>query len=96
MPPAGLCQLLAHSSEDVLHLVMETLTEVVKADPAGAAQWEPHISPPVLSAWVAHVNDPLLSEDATDLLAALAALPACLPSLQVGWGWLAGLRVCVG
>ena len=57
--------------------------QVVRADPAGAAQWEQHISPPVLATWVAHVNDPLLSEDAVDLLAALAAVPACLPSLQV-------------
>lgn len=79
---AGLCQLLQQSEEDVLHLVMETLTEVVKADPGGAAQWEPHISPPVLEVWVAHVNDPLLSEDAADLLAALAAIPHCLPSMQ--------------
>lgn len=28
------------------------------------------------------VNDPLLSEDARELLAALAAVPACLPALQ--------------
>ena len=37
-------------------------------------------APPPLP--LAAVNDPLLSEDARELLAALAAAPACLPALQ--------------
>lgn len=42
-----------------------------------------------------NVADPLLSYDAKELLEALAAIPACLPSLQVtDWGWCgAGRRL---
>jgi hypothetical protein len=39
---------------------------------------------PALAAWVSNVADPLLSLDAREVLEALAAIPACLPSLQVG------------
>ena len=82
----GLCGMLGVSSggEDVLHLIMETLAAAVRAAPDEAARWEPHISPPVLNAWVANVADPLLAEDAKQLLAALAGVPACLQALQVG------------
>ncbi|KAL4434017.1 hypothetical protein ABPG75_000458 [Micractinium tetrahymenae] len=79
---AGLCQLLRSSSDEVLHLVLETLTAAVKAAPEAAAHWEQHISEPTLHAWVNNVADPLLSVDARELLEALAAVPACLPSLQ--------------
>lgn len=37
---------------------------------------------PALNAWVNNVADPLLAFDAKELLEALAAIPACLPSLQ--------------
>ena len=51
---------------------------------------------PALNAWVANVADPLLSLDAKDLLEALAAVPTCLPNLQVqpgvGVGWWAAER----
>lgn len=39
---------------------------------------------PALTAWVNNVADPLLSFDAKELIEALAAIPVCLPSLQVG------------
>ncbi|PRW57646.1 importin-9 isoform X1 [Chlorella sorokiniana] len=79
---AGLCQLLQSSTDEILHLVLETLTAALKAAPEAAVQWEPHISEPALNAWVNNVADPLLSYDAKELLEALAAIPACLPSLQ--------------
>lgn len=48
---------------------------------------------PALHAWINNVADPLLSVDARELLEALAAVPACLPSLQAcdqGQRWAAG------
>ena len=162
----GVCVCCA---DEILHLVLETLTAALKAAPEAAAPWEPHISggsdvpavlcfavlcmlqlcarwavfscwrgggwqwqggilasggqagtvrqaamllmlthcppppcpapswlpaEPALNAWIANVADPLLSVDARELIEALAAIPACLPSLQVGgrhsW-WCAGV-----
>lgn len=137
-------------ADEVLHLVLETLTAAAKAAPDAAAHWEQqmaggcsagalHVSSllgaadlskaglvwcgqgfrlcrvpaptlpnggitcstrgpsllaePALNAWIANVADPLLSVDARELLEALAAIPACLPNLQVsalGCGWLGG------
>ncbi|KAK9806782.1 hypothetical protein WJX72_002643 [[Myrmecia] bisecta] len=79
---AGLGALLSSSTEETLHLVLETLTVVVKADVAEAAKWEPQLSTAVLHIWANHVADPLLSIDAIDVLEALALTPAALPSLQ--------------
>lgn len=79
---AGLCTLLPNAAEDALHLVLETLTALVAADPGAAARWEPHLTPSALKAWVDNVNDPLVGVDATDLLQALANVPGCLPPLQ--------------
>lgn len=54
----------------------------VSADAAVAA--EPSISPRVLALWEANVRDPLVVMATLDLLQALAGIPACLASLQVG------------
>ncbi|PSC72945.1 importin-9 isoform X1 [Micractinium conductrix] len=78
----GLCQLLVSSTDEVLHLVLETLTAAAKAAPDAAAHWEQQMAEPALNAWIANVADPLLSVDARELLEALAAIPACLPNLQ--------------
>jgi len=58
------------------------LSMAVSADAAVAA--EPGISPRVLALWEANVRDPLVVMAALDLLQALAGIPACLASLQVG------------
>lgn len=34
----------SHSADEILHLVLETLTAALKAAPEAAVQWEPHIS----------------------------------------------------
>ena len=75
--------MLQAATEDALHLVLETLTAIINADPAAAAHGEAAVSPAVLSIWVANVSDPLLAGDTVELLEALAAIPDCLPSLQV-------------
>lgn len=68
----------------MLHIVLETLTVVIKADAQAAAVWEPHMSPAVLRLWAANVSDLLIALDATEVLQTLAANPAALPNLQVG------------
>ena len=81
---AGLGNLLQEFNEETLHIALETLTVVIKADAQAAAAWEHRVSPAVLQVWAAHVADPLIALDSTDVLQALAANPAALPSLQVG------------
>jgi len=73
----GLGTLLQNSEEEVLHLVLETLLAVVKADAAAAATWEPSLSEAVFKVWGDYANDPLIAMDAFDVLAALVAVPAC-------------------
>lgn len=75
--------MLQGSGEDVVHLVLECLAAVIRADPQGAQAWEGHISPCVLQLWVHHIADPLLAMEAGAVLQALAAGPAA-PTLQVG------------
>ena len=47
----------------------------------------PQLSGPLLHVWSTHVADPLVSEDALDVLSALAQHPGCLePLTQQVWG----------
>jgi len=78
----GLASLLPSAEEDSLHLVLGTLTSLVKIDPAGAARWAGQLIPAALKVWVDNVADPLVGEDAEDLLRMVAATPGCLPFLQ--------------
>lgn len=82
----GLQSLLNTSGEEILHLALECLTAVIKADAAAAAAMEPHLSPRLLALWSKHIHDPLLSIDAVEAIEALAKIPSILPSLQVGTG----------
>ena len=55
---------------------------VVKSDAEAAAAWSGALAPATLRVWAAKVADPLLAADARDVLEALAAVPACVPSLH--------------
>jgi importin-9 len=79
---SSLAAMLRSASEDTVHLVLEALRAVIKADQQGAVQFESGITEPVLTLWANNITDPLISEDATDVLEALAEVPACLPHLQ--------------
>ena len=68
--------------EETLHLVLEAMLVVVKADADAAAAWSGALAPATLRVWAEKVADPLLAADARDVLEALAATPACLPSLH--------------
>jgi hypothetical protein len=81
---AGVGRLLQEWSEETLHLALETLTALLRADATAAAAWEAAVSPAVLRIWADNVTDPLLALDAVDALQALAANPAALPALQAG------------
>lgn len=84
-------------AEEVLHIVLETLAVVIRADAQAAALWEPHVTPAVLRLWAANVKDPLTALDAAEVLQALAANPAALPSLQVGGSFPADAQaMCAG
>lgn len=69
---SALASLLSEISEEALHLVLDALLEVVKADPEAAAAAEPQLAPLLLQLWGRHFNDPSLSGDAAELLSALA------------------------
>ncbi len=79
----GLQNLLNTTGEETLHLALECLTAVIKADAAAAAALEPQLSPRLLALWSKHVHDPLLSIDAVEAIEALAGIPSILPTLQV-------------
>ena len=78
----GLGMLLGESTEETLHLVLEALLVLIKADGAAAAAWLNALVPATLNIWAAHVTDPLLSADTTEIFEALAAVPACQPQLH--------------
>lgn len=82
-PTAGLGAMLDSVTEEQLHEVLAALAQLVAADPGTAAAAEPHLSPRVLAVWARSVTDPLVVLSALDLMQALAAIPACLASLQV-------------
>lgn len=79
---SGLAQLLPSAEEDSLHLVVETLSSLVKVDPGSAVRWSQHVIPAILKVWVDNITDPLLGEDAEELLRLFAATPGCLEILQ--------------
>lgn len=79
---SSLAAMLRTASEDTVHLVLEALRAVVMIDQQGAVQFESGITEPVLTLWANNITDPLISEDARDVLEALAKVPACLPHLQ--------------
>ena len=67
--------------DDSLHLVLEAMLVVVRADDEAAAAYNNALAPATLRLWASRVADPLLSATARDVLEALANIPACLPSL---------------
>ena len=67
---------------ETLHLVLEAMLVVVKADAEAATAWAHALAPATLRAWAERISDPLLASDARDVLEALASYPACLPSLH--------------
>jgi hypothetical protein len=72
----------AETPEETLHLVLEAILVVVKVDDAAAAAWSGALAPATLRVWAEKVADPVMAADARDVLEALAAVPACLPSLH--------------
>jgi hypothetical protein len=80
---AGAAASLANDGDcETLRLVLEAMLVVVKSDAEAAAAWSGALAPATLRVWAAKVADPLLAADARDVLEALAAVPACVPSLH--------------
>jgi hypothetical protein len=59
---------LVQSSDETLHLVLETLQAAVKADEQSATAAEANISPLILNVWANNIFDPFISIDALDTL----------------------------
>lgn len=78
----GLCHLLEGADEEGLHLVLETLTVLTKADAAGAAQASSQMVSMAFKVWMDNVIDPLIGQDAEELLRAMADTPSCLSTLH--------------
>lgn len=78
----GLGGLLGEVSEETLHLVLEALLVLIKADGAAASAWLNALAPATVKIWAEHVTDPLLSADTCEIFEALAAVPTCQPQLH--------------
>jgi len=75
--------LLQESSDETLHLVLETLQAAVKADEQSATAAEANISPLILNVWANNIFDPFISIDALDTLQTIKKVPGCLHPLTM-------------
>ncbi|XP_039044693.1 importin-9-like [Hibiscus syriacus] len=74
---SSLTDLLHQTSDETLHLVLETLQAAIKAGHESSASAEPIISPIILNMWVLHISDPFISIDAIEVLEAIKNTPGC-------------------
>ncbi|KAJ7556791.1 hypothetical protein O6H91_05G098700 [Diphasiastrum complanatum] len=73
----ALGMLLHEASEEILHLVLETLQATIEADETVSASLESTITSAILSIWAHYVSDPFISLDAMDVLETLKNVPGC-------------------
>ena len=78
----GLGNLLVDAGEETLHLILEAMLVLIKADDTAAAAWLGALAPAVLKIWAEYVRDPLVSADTSEVFEALAAIPACQAPLH--------------
>ncbi|CEG01392.1 Armadillo-type fold [Ostreococcus tauri] len=78
----GLGGLLVEAGEETIHLILEAMHVLIKADAEAAAAWLGALTPAVVKIWGEYVRDPLISADACEVFEALAAIPACQPQLH--------------
>lgn len=78
----GLGGLLIEAGDETLHLILEAMLVLIKADEAAAAAWLSALAPAVVKIWAEYVRDPLISADTCEVFEALAAIPACQPQLH--------------
>eukprot|EP00002_Diphylleia_rotans_P008676 TRINITY_DN1868_c0_g1_i1.p1 TRINITY_DN1868_c0_g1~~TRINITY_DN1868_c0_g1_i1.p1 ORF type:complete len:1012 (-),score=224.63 TRINITY_DN1868_c0_g1_i1:177-3212(-) len=77
----SVCQLISLTNNDTFHIVLETLTAVLKVDAEASASIEPSLTPFILNLWMSQPTDPLMSVNVIDIVEALAKIPECRPSL---------------
>ena len=78
----GLGNLLVDAGEETLHLILEAMLVLIKADSDAAAAWLSALAPAVVKIWAEYVRDPLVSADTTEVFEALAEIPACQAQLH--------------
>lgn len=77
-----LCNILPSTSDDTLHLTLDSLGVTLRLDPNSSAKAESQITPFILKVWSAHTEDPLITSSIKEVLEALCATPASLQSVQ--------------
>ncbi|CAH9119623.1 unnamed protein product [Cuscuta europaea] len=78
---SSLTNLLEHTSDETMHLVLETLQAAVRAGPELLPSVESILSPIILNVWASHVTDPFASIDALEVLEAIKTAPGCIQPL---------------
>jgi len=73
----ALGHLLAAATDESLEWVLSTLRVLVQHVPAAAAQSEAAMTEAVLRVWWTRANDPMAAPCCQEVVAALAAIPAC-------------------
>ncbi|GMH34505.1 hypothetical protein BSKO_02339 [Bryopsis sp. KO-2023] len=73
--------LMEECTEEMLNLVLETLTQIIKVDKETAPKFEPYLTPLVLKTWSENMNDPLFGPPAMAAIEAFSENEACLGSL---------------
>ncbi|GAV80225.1 IBN_N domain-containing protein [Cephalotus follicularis] len=78
---SSLIDLLHKASDEMKHLVLETLQVAIAAGQEASASVEPIISPVILNIWASHVSDPFISIEAVEVLEAIKNAPGCIRPL---------------
>eukprot|EP00746_Dinoflagellata_sp_MGD_P008767 gnl/MRDRNA2_/MRDRNA2_117600_c0_seq1.p1 gnl/MRDRNA2_/MRDRNA2_117600_c0~~gnl/MRDRNA2_/MRDRNA2_117600_c0_seq1.p1 ORF type:complete len:993 (+),score=202.08 gnl/MRDRNA2_/MRDRNA2_117600_c0_seq1:126-3104(+) len=68
----SLGSLLHESSEEVIHLVLESLTVIVKACPEAVVTIRDSFTPLIVQAWQKSVTDPMINAEVMDLISCAA------------------------
>ncbi len=77
----GIVTLVPQASEDVLHLVLDSLSVIVKVDQQVSAKYETVLCPAVLAVWAKHINDRFITTIVQDVMQTMANNPLCLTAV---------------
>ncbi|KAL6065637.1 Importin beta domain containing protein [Balamuthia mandrillaris] len=78
----GLVALLSESSEETLHLVLETVLFIIKTNAEACAPHGEFLCDSLMNIWSSHNNDPLITQDVKDNFFFLAKVPRCHAIMQ--------------
>eukprot|EP00271_Cylindrocystis_brebissonii_P017723 TRINITY_DN471_c0_g1_i1.p1 TRINITY_DN471_c0_g1~~TRINITY_DN471_c0_g1_i1.p1 ORF type:complete len:1065 (+),score=246.85 TRINITY_DN471_c0_g1_i1:95-3289(+) len=83
---------LGKVDDELLHLALEALEAVIKSDDEFILPLESQVTPTLFTIWAENITDPVVSEDAADVIEAIADSAGCLePLMQRAVPMLAGI-----